>query len=685
MAYVNLSNMPSPPKTRVSAIQNLRGGLNIHDMPWQINADQSPDMKNMMWSDGALRSRPGVTAYNTGAVVEKGDETTHNFTDIRAYGYAHHGWYVICNPGRGVFTALSADDPTYWVDIESVDGGAFPVEHTDGMFFMHNGVLFYKSVGGFYRITVGEQTDETSGLPMLLAENVEGYVPTTYINATPVTVIDEQSYFGGGDFYQPYNRMSLKRSIKYNCGADTRTVVIPEAAVEGSVKLEYVDASGRWIAFELHSVEHFSDRVVLQFTDDEGTLGAALTDAGVENVTNNVRVEYEVANTGDNAIQYNSIMGCNLVEVFGGNSGLCVVMAGYEGQPNAYFWSGNTDVAMDPTYFPAESYNLSGDFTDPITGFGKQQNMLVVFQKRQIGRVTYDTATVDGRTFITMNYTTISPGVGCDLPNTIQLIENNLVFCNSKYGVMFIKDTSSAYENNIVPISANVEKPGNIGGLFADIANTDPKMVLTFDDTEHYWLFANGHAWLWDYSLGGSVNDPKGLSWFTLDEMASPSCWFGFEHDLPWFFGTDGYLREFRTTLQDEADGNGQWLTRGDDFEKILTLPTQDFGTYEVLKNVDKVIFVCKGSGNNFIQVEYETDYETRLDPTPIYVPGYALAPRDLTKRNMLVLRFAATAIRRPRAFSVRHFGVRLKNNTRGDEIAFISAQIFYAFQGVDR
>lgn len=686
MGFVKLSQMPSPPKVRVVNVQNLKGGLNIHDTPWQIRDDQSSEMQNMWWDAGALRSRPSVTTYNTGAVVEKEDTNKHSFSDLHAYGYSFNGWYVICNPARKVFTAFSDADPTYWVDVESIDGGVFNVEHTDGTFFVYGGLLFFKSKGGFYQISPGDLTEATTGNKVLLAENVQGYVPTTYINATPVTVLDEQSYFGGGDFYQPYNRLSLKRRITYNCDGETTTVVLPEGAVEGSVVLEYVDASGRWLSFEIPTVEHYADRVVLTFPDDESGLGAALTDAGVVNVTNNVRVVYEVPNNGDNAIQYDSIMGCNLVEVFGGSSGLCVVMAGYEGQPNAYFWSGNTNVAMDPTYFPAESYNLTGDYSDPIVGFGKQQNMLVIFQTRQIGRTTYSTAEIDGRLFITMDYTTISPGVGCDLPNTIQLVENNLVFCNSRYGVMFLKDTSAAYENNIVPISTNVEQPGNLQGLFYDIVRMDKRQVLSMDDSERYWLFANGHAWLWDYSLGGSVNDPQSLSWFYFESLADPGCFFGYEKELPWYVGRDGYLRSWDLTLIDTVDTEtGVWEKRGDDFDKLLCLPTQDFGTYEVLKNVDKVIFVAKGSGGNYIDIEYETDYETRQDPTPIFIPGWSLSPRNLAKRSFLAMKFAATAIRRPRCLSVRHFGVRLKNRIRGDEIAFISAQIFYTFQGVDR
>jgi hypothetical protein len=343
---------------------------------------------------------------------------------------------------------------------------------------------------------------------------------------------------------------------------------------------------------------------------------------------------------------------------------------------------------MDPGYFPAEHYNLAGDFSDPITGFGKQQNMLVIFQSRQIGHATLSTSDVDGRTFLTMDYTVISPRLGCDLPKTIQLIENNLVFCNRKHGVMFIKDTSSAYENNVVPISRNVEKPqSSPGGLLYDLSYDATDEITTVDDSHRYWLFTNNHAWVWDYSLGGDVNNPKGLSWFYFDNIRTPACWFAYEdEDRPWHVGRDGYLRGFVTTMTDTVDKlTGLWKARGEDFDKVLALPSQDFSTLEVLKNVNKVIFEMQEAGHSLIDVEYETDYETRTDPTPINTPGWSLVPRDLTYRNLMPFRVATVAIRKPRCLHVRHFQVRLINRSRGESIAFISAQIFYTLKGADR
>ena len=675
MGFVKLSGMPDPPRLRVSTVQNLRGGLNVHDLAWQISADQSPEMKNMWWENGVLQSRPGQTTYNNGVVNAVDDTAPHEYEYLRAYGFLYHDWYVIYNPARNCFTALSGADPRESRDILGADGALFQVEHPDGMFFLYADVLYYKSRGGYYRITMTEETDD-SGRHLLQASSVEIFVPTILINGSP-------SEKGSGNQYQPVNRLSLYRKATYNGGSSTTKIVLPEyvpADLSEYVTVEYLTSNGAWKSASVASLSAVADTTTVN-------LSGSLTD--IVDTTNNIRVTYSVADPTENVSDnfYKSVADCNIVTVYGGGTGLCVVMAGASSQPNAYFWSGNTQVGMDPTYFPAEHWNLAGDISDPITAFGQQQNMLVIFQSNRVGRTALNTVEIDGRVRITMDYTTVNPMVGCDVPGSVQLVDNNLVFCNTRKGVLYIKDTSSAYENNIVSVSRNVEQQRTAGGFFYDLTGSSAKQVTSLDDGQRYWLFANSHAWIWDYSLGGSVGDTKGLSWFYFDGIQSPACWFGMEEDLPWYFGRDGYLRRFVTTVTDVYDENGIWSARGEDFDKLLTLPIQDFGTYEVLKNVVKAIFVVKSSGDATINIEYETDYEARTDLTPIVTRSARIwIPRDLTfGRSLKFSRFAVTAVRKPRCIHIRHFLARLKNSGRAETIAFVSAQIYYTLQGVDR
>ena len=135
-------------------------------------------------------------------------------------------------------------------------------------------------------------------------------------------------------------------------------------------------------------------------------------------------------------------MDCRYAAVYGGTGELCVVMAGSEDQPNAYFWSGNSNIKMDASYFPMEQVQLASSTEERITGFGKQQDNLIIFKEGSVGKTTLGTQTINDRIFIDLPYIPINASIGCDLPWSIQLVENNLVFAN-RSGVYIILDTTA--------------------------------------------------------------------------------------------------------------------------------------------------------------------------------------------------------------------------------------------------
>ena len=85
------------------------------------------------------------------------------------------------------------------------------------------------------------------------------------------------------------------------------------------------------------------------------------------------------------------------------------------------------------------------------------------------------------------------------------------------------------------------------------------------------------------------------------------------------------------------------------------------------------------------VQIEYSTDYETRTDLTPIRSYSWRMLPRNLAYRCLSVPRFAHVARRKPGCSHVRHFTMTLSNNTVGGDLAIVSAQIFFKYQGKER
>ena len=84
-----------------------------------------------------------------------------------------------------------------------------------------------------------------------------------------------------------------------------------------------------------------------------------------------------------------------------------------------------------------------------------------MFKTRSIGKGTMQFTTLGDnaevpRKVIEIDYTAINSRTGCDLPWSIQLIENNLCFCNTEQGVHIVLDSSAALENNVVGISRKI-------------------------------------------------------------------------------------------------------------------------------------------------------------------------------------------------------------------------------------
>ena len=614
MAQVKLSAMPTPAKEYVVNFPRLDGGLNTWELDYRLDANESPEMKNLFWRNGTLCSRDGQV-YASDAELGTGWSAYETLYYDRAFFHIGGKLYYA--------NALDTDDMMLQ---ELCDG----IAENRGTWFRYGDKLYYKNKGGYYCIA-------SDGLAFTCS-NVEPYAPVILINTEPTTA--------AGDEYQGENRLCSQKTVWYSTASGVKEYKLPVQDIE-SVDKVIVDEE------ELAEGEGYSVDLV------SGTVTFTTEPTHHDPVrVNTVRITY----TKENREAYDSIMDCPYAAVYGGDQNVCVVLGGCEAQPNAYFWSGNHAV-MDPGYFPFEQYNLAGDAQEAITGFGRQQNMLVVFKERSIGRASIGTQEMaSGRVLLTMNYTAINAAIGCDLPGSIQLVENNLVFANTKNGVCIVRDSSSAYENNITPISRKVDN-----GLLPLLRRAHT--ACSHDDGERYWIAADGEVYCWDYTLSGYSNPV-------------------------WFYFTNihavAFLRTGETTLHLDSLGRVTVMRRvfadyGEAVEKVYRFAAQYMGSYDRLKDVTGVMFTVRGDTDSIVRISYETDYERREDLTPVRSMSWHLYPRNLAYRNLGVLNFASVARRKPGCRHVRHFTMTLSNNEVGMDMAVISAQMFYRYQGRDR
>ncbi|MBO7524244.1 MAG: hypothetical protein J6T79_01920, partial [Verrucomicrobia bacterium] len=527
-----ITKTAKPKKEYVLDYSNLCGGLNLWDPDYRLKPNESPEMKNLLWRNGMLCSRKGQV-YLSDTELDQG---------IAAYPRFWHG-AVFAHIGEKLYsfsedrTQGTGDSENEWSVTELCTG----LPMIRGTFFTYSDKLYYKTTGAYKEISAEVANDQWT----FTATSVYPYEPVILINASPST--------GAGDLYQPENRLSSRKTVWYNAVNGSRTYSLPVIAN----RVTYVEVDGVHMT-QGWSYDRQNGKVIFQSPPP-------VTDPPTNNT---VRITYELSNPE----AQKSIMDCRYAAVYGGTGELCVVMAGSEDQPNAYFWSGNSSIKMDASYFPMEQVQLASSTEERITGFGKQQDNLIIFKEGSVGKTTLGMQTINGRIFIDLPYIPINASIGCDLPWSIQLVENNLVFAN-RTGIYMLLDTTAANENNIVCISRKINGSPQHPGLLADIVGVDEDLVCSVDDGTHYYLTVNGHTWAWNYELSG-YKDP---SWFYLTNTNAV--------DLICEAG-----EIFHIDFSGRLSGlHNQYNDYGYPFERLFRFPTMNFGSYDSRKNVNSV------------------------------------------------------------------------------------------------
>lgn len=364
-----------------------------------------------------------------------------------------------------------------------------------------------------------------------------------------------------------------------------------------------------------------------------------------------------------------AIMDCDIATEYGatGVEANCVVMAGASAQKNAIFWSGSDSNGANPAYFPMEQYNLAGEYSDPITAFGRQQNKLVIFQENRVSSATYSFDYVGDRLVVSMPIRTVNDKIGCDRPNTVQLVENNLVWFNSKLGVMYLQDSTYAYETLVKCISGNVNK------LLLGYANTE--RACSFDDGSRYWLcLPGGRAYVWDYSIQGYTSNTEKLRWFPQDGIKAIGwCVDGMK--------AYGCRAESVGNYQEEEnylfDFSGGYQDFGQRMRRDVTFKTQVFGTFAYSKNVNKIIFSLAVDELTQAKIFYATDYDDDrrdlMDLDNYHEVDSPIGPNP-----------TAIRVRKPKCNHVNQFTCTLCNQ-KNSGLALTAVQIFYTYNGATK
>lgn len=237
------------------------------------------------------------------------------------------------------------------------------------------------------------------------------------------------------------------------------------------------------------------------------------TSAGISDVAD-MKVVYYVNEPSKIGFD-DSLYNCVLAESFGGDtvSGTRLFMTGDTEHPGRIYIS----YLLNPLRFDKDSYETVGTCGEDITGFIRQYGRLIVFTKNSVMRMTYSFS--DGKSTYTVKE--LNSQIGCDMPKSIQLIDNRVVFGNSARGIYIIDSTEDFGEQNIKPISANINK-GHKNALLM-CTKREIQCAFSVDYDRKYYLLVGDKMYVWDYGQcaysdsGNYAKAQKRLEWYLFD------------------------------------------------------------------------------------------------------------------------------------------------------------------------
>ncbi len=484
---------------RVAAtVPALSGGLNLGTDPTLIGDTQLSDCCDVRWKDGALRTREGFVTDDTHFAAFALNTRTQYFTD-------RDGYLLVLASGD---TEASADLHVTVFDGDGVPtGGYFITSGQPGLcgFLVSVGSaellsrytsLLFLSNGDIYGVNAGDNVWE----PLY----DEAYVPLYMTNGTPVATRAETALTG--DRVEAYNSLTEWFRCTYSTDGSGIYYYLPELR-EGSVLTVTLTRASGTLIWTVAGTEYVSaasdgyqvrlDRNGHCFWFVKDGKPCAVTSEGVRN---DVTVKAQRRYSGGPAytdMRFGTWYGGDRSAVTGGTRL-------FLGGGQYVMWS----ALNDPLYFPVTAYASLGDPDEALTAFGKQGELLLLFKEHSLYAAEYvrsDTVTVedvqsgavtDTTATAVFPITPIHSEIGCDLPETVALLGNRLVWACADGTVYTLSTTGQLSQRTVTVISEPIrpllrgEAPAVAAGTVIDgeyLLLWDNALFLATDDTTPRW------------------------------------------------------------------------------------------------------------------------------------------------------------------------------------------------------
>jgi hypothetical protein len=456
---------------------NIRpdGGVNLDGSPRQIADNEAAEMLNMWYYNGALRLRPGLRKKISGAYGPIRDiyprdgrrYLIRRVTKAGAVIKERYGIYIVTRSAvltydgqtlERVPDGLSYSDGVWTPSYEEYDIADCTVtagsdmmntaEDSDGNTWKIEGGSIYIFGSGYYLsvhpeamkwpFPVGEMH---VGCECIIMRR-QPYVPLILSGCLPA---------GGGTQQQARN--FLTPAVKQSFTADSASTEyrLHDSGIDDSeVTVLYQDpalAATSYMVFGPGETTWSSAQISATLSRSQGTLTFSPAPNGTAGIKDNVTVKYSKTVYSDIPVTH-----CRFSQWFGdcdgkNGGGSRVFLSGSGGISNIVYFS----AADEPSYFPDDGVITVGDQSDPVTGFGSQFGLLVIFKEHSV-------YSVDSQSAGTFSLRQVHVGDGCDMPGSISQVGNLLIFANTYSGVFALRSTQIKDERTAVHISRRVDK-----------------------------------------------------------------------------------------------------------------------------------------------------------------------------------------------------------------------------------
>ncbi|MCL2884516.1 MAG: hypothetical protein FWF49_03420 [Oscillospiraceae bacterium] len=580
-------------------VPRLDGGLNLRDAPQHIGDNQLTDAVNVHWRTGALRTRPGFTRVATLMQQELYDyipdtrdracQSDLASLQNRRYVLLRSKFADHLSVGLQFFDPLDADVPLPLLFFENPNA---PADESVMLLSAPDqpwGVVLFTGAGDMVSFPAdgsGTCADLTT----------QCYAPLCWVNV---------NYHGMGTSFEGRNLLTTRYRASFTTQANDWQFHMPTLALDdGEIRITLQGAGDLFIpAGQGHSTASltvagtefygWTDRKngwvrFYKSADDNAFYMPAFDQS------NNLTIE---ASCGDNhkltvtKCLHNTWFGNDRSGATGGTRAF---VAGNPDEQHLVRWSD----LNNPLYFPENNYAYVGEAGSPVTGFAKQDNMLVIFKQREMYCTTYVQGTYTSDQVLSgevpdvtalsavFPVTLLSSEIGCESIRTVGVCDQRLTWFYR--GQVFTLQSATATSG---------ARMLNIGDVIAPaLAACTPQYAAVFDDT--YALLAGDTLWLWQFGAGGIWTKwtlPAGLT----------GVWMVTIDGVPCLFVSDGLMLHrygLGGTCDDLPNGSTAPI------EAAVQTKAFDFGAPDKKKCISRLYIGLEAPEDTAVRYVYLTD-----------------------------------------------------------------------------